>query len=324
MLLLRAVLASVALLLAAATQFAPAYAQESAGGSFSALRFSSSADPLHAVSANALPAGAPASALPAAPEPADWHGRGDHGYEPYATNLYLPPFSRIGIGADVSPLGIGIKGAVILNTDFDARLMGNFFSYETGRFELEGFNVDGKVHLETAAASLDWYPIKSVWRLSAGITLLNHNQFSATGRIASGKNFKLSGITFYGADPGLVPGSTPLTGSGVLGLHTHQPALTLSGGFGRFIPRSERHWSFPSEFGVIFMGAPTINERTAGWVCADALETQCSNLGNASNPVVIKFNNALQTQLTRWRGTLSDVQVYPIFSYSAVYSFDIR
>lgn len=327
--------------LLAVTWTARAHAQEPEAPQSSRivdLRPSSSADSdtvppvftARAATAAAAPSavGESSSALPAAPEPSpDWHGRGgrgDRGYEPYATNLYLPPFARMGIGADVSPLGVGIKTAIVLNTDFDARLMGNYFNYQTGRFELEGFNVDGRVHLASAAASVDWYPLKSVIRLSAGMMLFNNNALSASGRVASGKNFKLNGVTFYGADPAVVPQSTPLIGSGILGLHTHEPALTLSTGFGRFIPRSERHWSFPTEFGVIFMGAPTITVNTSGWVCADEQETQCTNLGNPANPVAIEFNNALQTQLTRWRNTLGSVQVYPIFSYSAVYSFDLR
>jgi hypothetical protein len=40
--------------------------------------------------------------------------------------------------------------------------------------------------------------------------------------------------------------------------------------------------------------------------------------------VAIVFNNALQASLTKWRFDLNKVQVYPLFSYSAVYSFNIR
>ncbi len=34
--------------------------------------------------------------------------------------------------------------------------------------------------------------------------------------------------------------------------------------------------------------------------------------------------DALQASLAKWRKGLSAVQVYPLFSYSVVYSFDIR
>ncbi|MGA2726597.1 MAG: hypothetical protein ABSE96_02220 [Terracidiphilus sp.] len=107
-------------------------------------------------------------------------------------------------------------------------------------------------------------------------------------------------------------------------MHRYRPALTLAGGFGKFVPRSDRHWSFPSEFGVAFTGAPTVNVNPGGWICLDQAQTQCSNLSDSANPVTVQFNDALQASLTKWRKDLSAVQVYPLFSYSVVYSFNIR
>jgi hypothetical protein len=276
----------------------------------------------HVQAAFSLP---PDSALPSAPNPEPSSASpGEHPVEPYPTNFYYLPFSRIGVGADVSPLGIGIKGAILLNTVFDARLMQNFFSYSSGRFELSNVNVDANLRLRSTAAAFDWYPFRSVWRFSVGALLLNGNQISASTRIVSGTTVKINGETFYSANPNPATGATPLTGSGVIGLHNHNPAVTLSGGFGRFVPRSDRHWSFPSEFGVAFTGPPTINLNMAGWACLDMEQTQCSNIGNASNPIAIQFNNAVQTRLASFRKSVSGVEFYPLFSYSAVYSFNIR
>ena len=251
-------------------------------------------------------------------------GSGDHPVEPYPTNFHYLPFSRVGIGADVSPLGIGIKGALLLNTVFDARLMQNLFTYNSGRFELSNVNVNAQLRLRSTAAAFDWYPFRSVWRCSVGALFLNGNQISADTRIASGTSFKLNGQTFYSANPNPVTGAVPLTGSGVIGIHTHNPALTLSGGFGRYIPRSDRHWSFPSEFGVAFTGAPTVNLNVAGWACLDEAQTQCSDVGDPTNPPAIQFNNAVQTRLAKLRTALNSVRIYPMFSYGVVYSFNIR
>jgi hypothetical protein len=241
-----------------------------------------------------------------------------------AGTAHQQPFSRIGIGADISPLGIGIKSAVVLTENFDARLMGNFFSFDSGRFEVEGFNSDARLHLASAAASLDWYPFNSIWRLSPGLMFFNGNQISMTAEIVPGTSFKLNGQTFYSASANPATGATPVTGTGVLGFHTRQPAFTLAGGFGKFIPRSNRHWSFPSEFGVIFMGGASANVSTSGWVCTDSQQTQCSNITDPANPVSAQFNQALQAQLVKWRKNLSAFSIYPIFSYSVVYSFNIR
>ena len=262
--------------------------------------------------------------LPEAPEPAAPGGSRERYNVAPAGEQHHTPFSRIGIGADVSPLGIGIKSAIILSGYFDARLMGNFFQYNSGRYEVEGFNVTGNLHLASAAASLDWYPFNSVWRLSPGVMFFNGNQISMATAIVPGTSFTLNNQTFYSASANPVTGATPLAGTGVLGLNTNRPAATITGGFGKFIPRSNRHWSFPAEFGVAFTGAPSANVNATGWVCLDAAQTQCSNLGDSKNPVAVEFNNALQTSLTKWRKSLSLVKVYPIFSYSVVYSFNIR
>jgi hypothetical protein len=152
----------------------------------------------------------------------------------------------------------------------------------------------------------------------------NANQLSVSAEVVPGSSFSLNSQTFYSASTNPATGSTPLVGGGVLGLHTNRPAVTLTGGFGRFIPRSNRHWSFPSEFGVAFTGAPSAKVNVSGWVCLDAKQTECSNLGVATNPVTVEFNNALQSSLTKWRNDLAKVKIYPLFSYSVVYSFNIR
>jgi hypothetical protein len=265
----------------------------------------------------------PSTLPPASPEPTAADGREKYNIVPSVT-AYQRPFSRIGIGANVNPLGIGITTAVILNHKVDARFMGNFFNYNSGRFEIEGFNASADLHMQSIAAAIDWYPFASVWRISPGVLFMNGNQLSVSTDIIPGTSFTLNNQTFYSASANPITGATPLAGSGILGLHTHSPAFTIAGGFGKFIPRSDRHWSFPSEFGVAFTGAPTANVNVSGWACLDAAQTQCSNVGDPANPVAIEFNNAVQSSLTKWRKDLALVKVYPLFSYSVVYSFNIR
>lgn len=266
----------------------------------------------------------PEPPLPSAPEPGWWSGVSERAHVPWTATEHQQPFSRVGIGANISPFGIGISSAIVLTQYFDARLMGNFFSFDSGNFEISGYRVDANLHLASLGTSLDWYPRNSVFRLSAGTLFYNGNQISAKGEIVPGTSFKMNGKTLYSASVNTATGATPLTGSGVVGLHRNQPGFTLSGGFGKFVPRSSRHWSFPFELGAAFIGAPTVDVHTAGWVCLDSRQTQCSNLADPANPVTIEFNNDLQAQLTKWRRELSRVEVYPMFAYSVVYSFDIR
>ena len=237
---------------------------------------------------------------------------------PWAADWHQPPFSRIGIGANISPLGIGIEPAIVLNQYFDARFPLNFFNFTSARFEVDGFNINANLHMATAGASVDLYPWNSVWRLSAGMMFVNDNQISAATSIVPGTSFTLGNSTYYSS------AADPLTGSAILGLHTVKPAPMASFGFGRFIPRSNRHWSFPTEFGVIYMGAPTLTVNTSGAVCTDKAQTKCSDVNQQGNPVGAAFNSDLQARLALWRKDLDRVKFYPIFSYSVVYSFNIR
>jgi hypothetical protein len=72
------------------------------------------------------------------------------------------------------------------------------------------------------------------------------------------------------------------------------------------------------------MGAPTINVTTSGWVCTDQAQTHCGDISNSANPVSQEFNTQLQAQMTKWRSDLGKIQIYPMFSYSVVYSFNFR
>ena len=245
-------------------------------------------------------------------------GGEERGHVPWAADQHQQPYSRIGIGADVSPLGIGIKSAIVLTQYFDGRALVNFFNYDTGNFELEGFRTDARLHLLSAGAAIDAYPLNSFWRLSAGLLLANGNELTAKSQIAPGTSFTINGQNYYSSK------SDPANGTGVLAMHRHAPSFLASFGFGKFIPRSNRHWSFPSEFGVVFTGSPTISISKAGSVCTDAALTMCSSVSDTSNPVGAAFNTALQAQINKWQHSLNGVILYPIFSYSAMYSFNVR
>jgi hypothetical protein len=75
---------------------------------------------------------------------------------------------------------------------------------------------------------------------------------------------------------------------------------------------------------VVFTGAPTIKVNVTGWACLDARQTQCSDVADTSNPVGREFNNDLQARINKFQANLNKVTVYPIFSYSVVYSFNIH
>jgi len=228
------------------------------------------------------------------------------------------PFSRIGIGVAASPLGIGASGSIVLTKFIDGRIAGNFLAINFGRFEADGVNAYPGIHLASGQAAVDFYPYNAPIRISAGLMFLNANHVSATLRVSQGTSIKLDEQTFYAG----TTGTTPLTGDAEVAFHSIRPAPTLTFGFGKFIPRSNRHWSFPSEYGVAFTGAPSVNVNLAGTVCTDPKLTACSEISDTSSPVAIQFNNALQAQLTKWRASLGRVQIFPILSGGVSYSFN--
>jgi hypothetical protein len=234
------------------------------------------------------------------------------------------PFSRMGIGAGVSSLGFGISSAIVMTQCFDARLMVNSLSFRSGNMEVFNHKLDANLRLASVGTSLDWYPFGSIWRLSAGMLVYNGNYISATPLIRPGQSFTVHGDNFYSATKSPATGTSPLAASGVLGLHTKQPSFVLSGGYGKFIPRSNRHWSFPFEVGAAFIGPPTLSEKTAGWVCKDAKQTRCGNLADPTNRVTIEFDDVYQAALTNRRRELRWIGAYPLLSYGVVYSFKIR
>jgi hypothetical protein len=265
--------------------------------------------------------------LPSAPEPADNADQDRRKEVPWMGVVHYGRFSRVAVGADISPLGIGIKGATILNEKIDLRLMGNFLSISGSYGGADDIkNVGGTLHMASLQTAVDYYPLNSVWRVSAGLLLWNGNQITAHGTEAGGTSFALPYCangeptcspyqfrTYYSSK------ADPFTMDAMVNMHPRQPAFTVSGGFGRFIPRSQRHWSFPAEYGVVFMGAPTIKFTPSGMVCTDkAAVADCSDAATDQ-----AFLNDLQTYQTRLQNHgLNHITIWPIFSYGVMYSFN--
>ena len=233
------------------------------------------------------------------------------------------PLSRMAFGGGVSPLGIQLQVATNLNRHFNLRGTGNSLNYSTN-FTTDGINATGKLNFASAGASLDIYPFRSGFRISPGALFYNQNQLTAAATVPGGSSFTLSGQTFYSANTNATTGATPVTGSGILGLNTRNPAFTITTGWGNMIPRKGGHWSFPFEAGVAFIGAPTLNVNLGGWVCLDQAQTQCSNFGSTANPIGLSAQSNLQMQVAKWTNDLNPMRTYPILSGGLAYSFRVR
>jgi len=230
---------------------------------------------------------------------------------------YSPtPFSRLAVGGGFSTLGGNMQVAVIANRYINLRGTGNFFNYSLSNVSLHGLNASGTVNLATAGASVDLYPFPNHGlRFSPGVMFYNHNQVSSTLVAPGGTSFSLDGYTYYSSQ------SDPVTGTAGIGLHTQNPAFTMTTGWGNMIPRRGGHFSFPLEVGAALIGSPSVNMAlVSGQVCQDPQGTiGCMDVvGNQ------QIESNLQAQQAKYQSDLNPFRFYPIFTAGVAYSFNLR
>jgi len=236
--------------------------------------------------------------------------------------IAIKPFSRIALGAGVSPLGVGMEAVTDLNQHFNLRVTGNIFSYSTS-FTTSGITANAKADFASSGASLDVYPFHTGFRLSPGVLFLNNNELTATANVPGGTSFTLNGQTYYSANANPATGATPINGSGALLLNKTKPAFTITTGWGNHIQRNG-HWSFPFEIGVAFIGQPAVSMNLNGWACTDQTQLYCSNINDPTNPIAVQVQSNLHTQVAKWNNDLDPLKTYPIVSAGLAYSFRIR
>jgi hypothetical protein len=226
----------------------------------------------------------------------------------------IAPLSRVALSAGVSDDGVNLQLATNIGKHFNARTIGNVFNYNVNNISTNGFNVDAKLNLATAGESLDYYPwANHGFRLSPGVRIYNKDSASAIFTVASGTSFTLDDTTYYASS------ANPVQGTGTFGLHTQNPAFTMTTGWGNMIPRKGGHLSFPFEAGVALIGSPTVNVAlTSGQVC-DANGLNCVNVATDSS-----VQSNLQAQVAKYKSDLDPLKTYPIVSFGVAYSFRVR
>jgi hypothetical protein len=223
------------------------------------------------------------------------------------------PFSRMALGIGISPLGVAFQTTTNFNSHINLRGSGNFFHYGINNFEAQGFNVNGKINLASAGASVDYYPFHSGFRLSPGGLFFNNNRASANFVVATGTSFSLDDHNYYSAT-----GANQVHGKGDFGLGNGRPAFTMTTGWGNTIPHSDRHFTFPFEIGAAFAKAPTVALVLTGDVC-DAHGQNCVDV--ATDPTA---QADLAAQVKKYQNNVNFLKTYPIVSFGVAYNFRTR
>jgi len=186
-----------------------------------------------------------------------------------------------GVGASVSPLGIGIEAARPLSPHTNIRGGFNTFSY-TDAIQINGINYSAQLNLRSVDALLDWY-VRPRFHLSPGLLVYNGNGLTAHASVLGGQTFSLANMG-YVSDP-----ANPLTGTGKLDFFKFSPMILA--GFGNLAPRNGKRFSFRFEFGGVYHGTPRVSMNVAGSVC-NANFTGCYSV--AANPTIQRDVQAQQ------------------------------
>ncbi len=258
------------------------------------------------------------------PENAEPNGGVSRGVTSLPTASLSPsPFSRIAIGASISPFGPGVQVTSYITNHVNMRASGNMFRYSTN-FTTNGFNANARLNLASAGLAADIYPFHTGFRVSPGLLWYNQNRLTATSTVAGGTSFTLNNDTFYSANANSATGATPLNARAALGLNTTRPAFTITTGWGNTIPRNGGHWSFPFEAGVALTGDPSLNANLTGWACYDQAQTECTNVASTTDPIALQIQGDLTAQIAKWKSNVQPLRTYPIVSAGAAYSFGVR
>lgn len=208
--------------------------------------------------------------------------------------------AKIGIGAKMSLLGIGIETATPLSHRINLRGGFNFFNYSRG-FNNDGIHYNATLNFRSAEAHLDWYVLGG-FHISPGVLFYNGNKVTGNASVPSGQSFSLGG-TEYESDPS---GANPITGTGRLTFPKAAPSILV--GFGNLIPRNGRHFGFNFEIGGEYQGAPTVGLNLQGTAC----NSSGLNCVNAATDPTVQSN--IQAQEKKINHDLSPYKFFPQIS----------
>lgn len=207
---------------------------------------------------------------------------------------------RFGVGVKVSLLGIGGEAAVALTKRINVRGGGNFFNY-SHTFDKDGVSYAGQIAFRSGEAHLDLFPFAGGFHVSPGLLFYNGNNVNAAATVGAGQTFTLGGVTYSSS------AANPVSGTAKLDFNKAAPLVTI--GFGNLIPRNRRRFSFTTEFGVAYTGAPKASLALQGTACTVPAAI-CVNAG--TDPTV---QSNIASEVAKVNHDVSAVKIWPVASF---------
>ena len=195
-------------------------------------------------------------------------------------------------GVNVGTLGIGPEvGVVIVPDEFAIRLTTGFASFNTNQTS-SSMNYSGSLDLRNAVLYGDYHPFAGSFRLTGGLAL-NDNSIGLSATPTAGQTYTSNGYTY-------VAGTNDHANASI-GFNKIAPYLGI--GWGSASSNAGLH--FTSDFGLMYMGAPTAS-----------LSITTSDPANQS--MANQYAASAQSQLN---ADMSKYKWYPVAQIGAVFRF---
>jgi hypothetical protein len=197
----------------------------------------------------------------------------------------------VAVAAVIGTTGFGAQVSLPLSDELHARFGINGASKSENR-SVNGVSYDLDLKLKSFDALLDYYPSASNFRVSAGL-VFNGNKFNGSARPGSA-SYVFNGRSYPTATVGQVDANVDFRGTA--------PYLGIGWGNGS---KTEKGWSFTSDFGVMFTGEP------------DATLTS----RNCTGPLCVQLASDILVEQTKLRDDLNSFKYFPVLRVGVSYRF---
>jgi hypothetical protein len=202
--------------------------------------------------------------------------------------------AEVGVTADIGTTGFGVRLSTPVQENLNARIGLNYLRYSYSQ-NTRDVDYDFKLKVQMFEALLDWFPMQSQFRVSAGL-VYNGNQIESKGKPNNTGSYTLSGNTYNASNAGQIDGETDF----------RKVAPYLGIGWGNAMAK-DKGWHFSSDLGVLFQGSPNTTLTNSGCTFPDA---QCAQL-----------KNDVAAENARLREETNSFRFYPVVRAGVSYKF---
>jgi hypothetical protein len=221
------------------------------------------------------------------------------------------PLPKLGVGAKVSTLGIGVEAATGVTQQSNVRGGFNMFSYDHG-FSQNGIESGAQFKLRSVEAHYDWF--FGGFHVSPGVLIHSRNRLDGSADVPGGQSFTLGTNTYVSN------ASNPVTGSARIDFSKNSVSPMLTAGVGNLLRRGGRRFNFGFEAGVVFQSSPQAVLNLGGSACINGF---CQNV--ASTPQIQNDIRAEQDKINNgvapYDLTYKLLKYYPVVSIGFGYRF---